>query len=116
VRVPVSWLLEHVQLPPDGAPLTADAVGEALIRVGLEVEDVVPIPATTGPLVVGRVASIEELTEFKKPIRYCRVDVGPEHNDTEGDGAGTRGIVCGATNFVEGDLVVGGVPGGVFSR
>ena len=46
MRVPVSWLLEHVQLPPDGAPLTADAVGEALIRVGLEVEDVLPIPRT----------------------------------------------------------------------
>ena len=113
MRVPVSWLLEHVQLPPDGVPLTADAVGEALIRVGLEVEDVLPIPATTGPLVVGRVASIEELAEFKKPIRYCRVDVGPEHNDTEGDGAGTRGIVCGATNFVEGDLVVAALPGAV---
>ncbi|PVZ08855.1 phenylalanine--tRNA ligase subunit beta [Actinomycetospora cinnamomea] len=116
MRVPVSWLLQHVDLPPDGVP-SADAVGEALIRVGLEVEDVAPIPATTGPLVVGRVRSIEELTEYKKPIRYCRVDVGPEHGDTggdaEGEGAGTRGIVCGATNFVEGDLVVVALPGAV---
>jgi len=124
VRVPVSWLLQHVDLPDDGVP-SADAVAEALIRVGLEVEDVAPIPVTTGPLVVGRVRSIEELTAYKKPIRYCRVDVGDEaqrsstievgaeHNDDEGDGAGTRGIVCGATNFVEGDLVVVALPGAV---
>lgn len=120
MRVPVSWLLEHVDLSSDeadGPAPTADAVAEALIRVGLEVEDVVPVPATTGPLVVGRVASIEELTEFKKPIRYCRVDVGPEHNETDGDadgetgGGGSRGIVCGATNFAEGDLVVVALPG-----
>ncbi|GAA4943829.1 phenylalanyl-tRNA synthetase beta subunit [Actinomycetospora succinea] len=112
MRVPVSWLLEHVDLSSqEGPELSADAVGEALIRVGLEVEDVVPVPTTTGPLVVGRVASIEELTEFKKPIRYCRVDVGPEHNEADGDHAGTRGIVCGATNFAEGDLVVVALPG-----
>ncbi|GAA4804061.1 phenylalanine--tRNA ligase subunit beta [Actinomycetospora chlora] len=108
MRVPVSWLLEHVDLPAEQA-LSADAVGEALIRVGLEVEDVVPIPASTGPLVVGRVASVEELTEYKKPIRYCRVDVGSAHNED----SGTRGIVCGATNFAEGDLVVVALPGAV---
>ncbi len=51
----------------------------------------------TGPLTIGRVTEIEELTEFKKPIRACKVDVGePEPRD----------IVCGATNFAVGDLVV----------
>ena len=30
----------------------------------------------TGPVVLGRVLEIEELTQFKKPIRYCQVDVG----------------------------------------
>ena len=30
----------------------------------------------TGPLVVGRVLEIEELTGFKKPIRWCQVDAG----------------------------------------
>ena len=58
--------------------------------------------------VLGRVLEIEELTQFKKPIRYCRVDVGAEHND---DGGDSRGIVCGATNFAEGDLVVVALPG-----
>lgn len=119
MRVPVSWLLEHVDLPAES--VTAEAVGEALIRVGLEVEDVLPIPASTGPLVVGRVAAIEELTEFKKPIRYCRVDVGGgarrsstvEVGGEHDEDSGTRGIVCGATNFVEGDLVVVALPGAV---
>ncbi|WP_156669685.1 hypothetical protein, partial [Mycobacterium sp. E3339] len=60
-------------------------------RIGHEVEDVVTLGPVEGPLTVGRVAGIEELTGFKKPIRACRVDVGePEPRD----------IVCGATNFV----------------
>ena len=29
-----------------------------------------------GPLTVGRVVEIDELTEFKKPIRAVKVDVG----------------------------------------
>jgi phenylalanyl-tRNA synthetase beta chain len=50
------------------------------------------------------VRSIEELTGFKKPIRYCLVDVG---NDQP------QGVVCGARNFAEGDLVVVSLPGAV---
>ena len=46
---------------------------------------------------IGRVAEIEELAEFKKPIRAVKVDVG------ESD---LRDIVCGATNFAVDDLVV----------
>jgi phenylalanyl-tRNA synthetase beta chain len=102
MRAPVSWLAEHVELP-DG--LSARELGEALIRVGLEVERVESLAdGIGGPLVVGRVLSVEELTEFKKPIRYCLVEVGePE----------PRGIVCGARNFAEGDLVVVALPGAV---
>ena len=70
---------------------------QALIRVGHEVEDIINLGPVTGPLTVGRVTAIEELTEFKKPIRACRVDVGD---------AADRDIVCGATNFVVGDLIV----------
>ncbi len=79
MRVPVSWLREYVDAPTDAAVLE-----EALVRVGLEVEEIVDLRATvTGPLVVGQVASITELTEFKKPIRHCLVEVGedepPQH-------------------------------------
>lgn len=51
---------------------------QALIRVGHEVEDILTLGPVTGPLKIGRVVEIEELTEFKKPIRACKVDVGEE--------------------------------------
>ena len=58
MRVPLSWLAAHV----DGLPTDADAVGEAFVRVGLEVEDVHRGQELRGPLVAGRVVEIEELT------------------------------------------------------
>jgi phenylalanyl-tRNA synthetase beta chain len=110
VRVPVSWLAERLDLPEsdDTRPL-ADRFADAFVRVGLEVEEVEPVGRLTGPIVVGRVRQVEELTEFKKPIRYCQVQV------LEDDSAehAVRGIVCGARNFVEGDLVVVALPGAV---
>ena len=102
MRVSLSWLREHVDLPAD---LDADGLEKALVKVGLEVEELTDAGATVrGPLVVGRVESIEELTGLKKPIRYCLVDVGGEV---------PQGIVCGARNFAEGDLVVVALPGAV---
>ncbi|HEX4721575.1 MAG TPA: phenylalanine--tRNA ligase subunit beta [Pseudonocardiaceae bacterium] len=105
MRVPVSWLTERLELPAydDGVSL-ADRFAEAFTRVGIEVEEVTALGDVIGPLVVGRVVEIEELTGFKKPIRYCQVQAGPDDDSI-------RGIVCGATNFVEGDLVVVAVPG-----
>ena len=113
MRVPLSWLLEHVELPTDdGGRPDADEVADTLVRVGFEVEGVEPLETVTGPLVVGRVVAVEELTDYKKPIRWCRVDVGPEHNEEAAAGEpGSRGIVCGASNFAVGDLVVAALPG-----
>ena len=101
MKVPVSWLSEHVDLPAGTGVEELDA---AFVRQGLEVEEVLTAPSTTGPLVVGRVLEIEELTGFKKPIRYCQVDVGNQI---------PQGIVCGARNFAVGDLVVVALPGAV---
>src|SRR6185437_9908206 len=102
MRAAVSWIAEHVALP---AELTARELGDALVRVGLEVERVESAAdGLGGPIVVGRVLAITELTDFKKPIRFCQVDVGE---------AEPRGIVCGARNFAEGDLVVAALPGSV---
>src|SRR5206468_3242610 len=42
--------------------------------------------------------------------RFCLVEVAEPDEDVE-PSARTRGIVCGATNFVEGDLVVVALPG-----
>jgi len=104
MRAPMEWLRELVALPAD---VDGRAVAERLIAAGLEVESVdVAGGDITGPLIVGRVEAIEELTDFKKPIRWCQVDVGGGHG-------GVRGIVCGARNFAVGDLVVVALPGAV---
>lgn len=101
MRAPVTWLRELVDIP-EGEH--GRDIAERLIRAGLEVETVETLgEGVVGELVVGRVESIEELTEFKKPIRWCQVNVG----------AATRGIICGARNFHVGDLVVVAVPGTV---
>ncbi|MFC1415913.1 phenylalanine--tRNA ligase subunit beta [Streptacidiphilus cavernicola] len=106
MRVPLSWLREYVDLP---AGETGRDVADRLVRAGLEVETVEQVGADLkGPLVVGRVLAIEELTGFKKPIRYCQVDVG----DANGHG-GPQNIVCGARNFAVGDKVVVVLPGAV---
>lgn len=106
MRAPLSWLREYVELP---AGVTGRALAAELIAAGLEVETVEQAGADiAGPLVVGEVLAFEELTGFKKPIRYCQVDVG----DANGTGE-PQNIVCGATNFAAGDRVVVILPGGV---
>ncbi|MCU0301356.1 MAG: phenylalanine--tRNA ligase subunit beta [Candidatus Nanopelagicales bacterium] len=112
MRAPLSWIRRYAPVPADQA---GRDVAARLIAAGLEVETVHVLGAdVTGPLVVGRVLSVEELTEFRKPIRYCRVAVGPGNGEVV-DGAVTdeRGIICGASNFMAGDLVVVALPGAV---
>ncbi|MFC7217858.1 phenylalanine--tRNA ligase subunit beta [Streptomyces polyrhachis] len=106
MRVPLSWLREYVDLP---ASATGRDVQAKLIPAGLEVETVEQLGADLkGPLVVGKVLAIEELTDFKKPIRWCQVDVG----DANGTGE-PQNLVCGARNFAVGDKVVVVLPGAV---
>jgi phenylalanyl-tRNA synthetase beta chain len=102
MRVPYSWLREVVSAGAPGWDVTPADLELTLVRIGHEVEDVVTLGPVDGPLAVARVTDIEELTEFKKPIRACLVDVGEQQ---------PREIVCGATNFVVGDLVVVALPG-----
>jgi phenylalanyl-tRNA synthetase beta chain len=102
MRVPYTWLREVVSAGAPGWDVPAADLEEALIRIGHEVEQVIPLGPVSGPLMMGRVIDIEELAEFKKPIRACKVDVGVSE---------PRDIVCGATNFAVGDLVVVALPG-----
>ncbi|MER6026811.1 phenylalanine--tRNA ligase subunit beta [Streptomyces sp. NPDC001851] len=104
MRVPLSWLREYVDLP---ATETGRDVQEKLVSAGLEVETVEQLGADLkGPLVVGQVLTIEELEGFKKPIRFCTVDVGQANGTGE-----PQEIVCGARNFAVGDKVVVVLPG-----
>ncbi|MDL9938937.1 phenylalanine--tRNA ligase subunit beta [Gordonia sp. ABSL1-1] len=104
MRAPQSWYTEVLrQGDPQWSATTAE-IDAGFVRVGFEIEDIDVFPQITGPLVIGRVVAIEELTEFKKPIRFCQVEVGEDQ---------PRDIVCGARNFAEGDLIVAALPGTV---
>ena len=99
MRVPVSWLRTLVP----GLTASADELAAALLRAGLEVEQVHRYGGDVSGVVTGEVLDVEDLTEFKKPIRYCHVSVGDR----------THEVVCGATNFVAGDRVAFATPGAV---
>lgn len=99
MRVPVSWLRELVP----GLTASADEIAAELVRLGLEVEQVHRYGADVTGVVTGEVLDVEELTEFKKPIRYCHVRIGDR----------THEVVCGATNFAVGDRVAFATPGAV---
>lgn len=99
--VPLRWLADHVALPAGATP---EQVAADLVRVGLE-EEAIHGPQVTGPLVVGRVLSVQpEKQKNGKTINWCQVDVGEPT---------PRGIVCGAHNFGAGDHVVVALPGSV---
>ena len=80
MRVPVSWLRELVDLPTE---LSGRQIADRLINAGLEVETVDQVGVDlSGPLVIGRVIDfVEEEHSNGKTVRWCRVDVGTEHNE-----------------------------------
>ncbi|MSZ66793.1 MAG: phenylalanine--tRNA ligase subunit beta, partial [Actinobacteria bacterium] len=102
MKIPISWIREFVNVPSD---ISLSTLESAFVNVGFEVEEIVVTGSDlTGPLVVAKVESIEELSGNKKPIRYVGLDCGE---------AQIRFVICGATNFVVGDLVVAALPGAV---
>ena len=102
MRAPLSWIKEFVEIPKS---VTPEQISDALIRVGFEVEEIIKQGVDlTGPLVFAKVLSIEELKEHKKPIRYVGLDCGEKE---------TRYVICGATNFDVGDVIVAALPGAV---
>lgn len=102
MKVPLSWLAEHVEM---GDAKTPHDVMAALVRVGLEEEGTIG-GDLKGPIVVGEVLEFQEEEQSNgKTIRWCQVRVA-----TEGDDA-VRGVVCGARNFFVGDKVVVTLPG-----
>src|SRR5580693_8403352 len=108
MRVPLSWLREYAPVPE---PVDASDVGRRLTAAGLEVEAIEQVGHDIRGVVVGQVLAIDELTEFKKPIRYCRVAVSEEELTGPQDKA--AGVICGATNFAVGDRIAYAQPGAV---
>lgn len=109
--VTVEWLSDHVDVP---VGLDAQKLAADLVRVGLEEESIV-VPRVTGPLVVGRVLSfVPEEQKNGKVINWCQIDVGDFNPvDEQGSPLPARGIICGAKNFKENDLVVVALSGAV---
>lgn len=107
MKTPLSWITEYVDVPDH---VTTDELTARLTLTGLKLEGIAsPGAEITGPLVVGRVLTMEpEPQKNGKTINWCTVDVG----DANGTGE-PQGIVCGAHNFAPGDLVVVVLPGGV---
>ncbi len=102
MKLPLSWLAEFITFPKSFK--VEDAVA-AFVKVGFEVEEVInPAEKIKGPLKVGEVLSIEELSGLRKPIRYVGLDLGERE---------TRFVICGATNFQVGDQVVVALPGAI---
>jgi len=108
MRVPLSWLRQYAPVPE-----TVDAadVARRLTAAGLEVETVEQVGHDIRGVVVGQVLTVEELTEFKKPIRYCRVAVSEA--ELTGPPQEAAGVICGAANFAAGDRVAFAQPGAV---
>jgi phenylalanyl-tRNA synthetase beta chain len=100
MRAPLSWLLEYAAVEPG---TDAAEVARRLTAAGLEVESVERVGYEISGVIVAEVAEIEELTEFKKPIRYVRVNTG----------SGEQHVICGAVNFAVGDRVPLALPGSV---
>jgi phenylalanyl-tRNA synthetase beta chain len=106
MRVPISWLREYAPIP---APVDAHEAGRRLTAAGLEVEAVEQVGHDVHGVIVAQVLTIEELTGFKKPIRYCRVATSDA--ELTADPATVTGVICGATNFTAGDRVAFAAPG-----
>jgi phenylalanyl-tRNA synthetase beta chain len=102
MRVPLSWLAEYAAL---GEPLPEPGdVARRLTAAGLEVETFEQAGYDISGVVVAEVTQIEELTGFRKPIRYCQVSTGTGE---------PRSVICGAVNFAVGDRVPFAPPGAV---
>jgi phenylalanyl-tRNA synthetase beta chain len=113
MRAPVSWIRDYVELPDD---VTTEQLAARLTSLGLKLESIHrPGDAITGPLVVGRVLTMQpEPQKNGKTINWCKVDVGSAADHLVGDDHDEGvGIVCGAHNFAPGDRVVVVLPGGV---
>src|SRR3990170_210873 len=107
MKAPLSWILDYVDVP---GGTTTEALTDRLTLTGLKLEAIEsPGRDITGPLVIGRVLTMEpEPQKNGKTINWCTVDVGAANGTGE-----PQGIVCGAHNFAEGDLVVVCLPGAV---
>ena len=98
MKLSISWIKEYVELSKN---INDQQIINKLVELGFEIEGEEIFGPVKGDLKVGKVKEIQELNEFKKPIRYCKVDIGNKILE----------IICGARNFKVDDLVIVAPPG-----
>jgi phenylalanyl-tRNA synthetase beta chain len=90
MKLPLSWLTEHVHLTD-----SVEGIAETLVRLGHEVEGIETPRASVRGVKVGQILSKEKHPDADK-LSLLKVDVGE---------AEPLGIVCGATNMGAWDKV-----------
>ena len=82
MKFPISWLKDHLETDAD-----LNAITDAMVRVGLEVEEVADPASALAPITVGYVAGAERHPDADK-LQVCTVETKD----------GSQQIVCGAPN------------------
>jgi phenylalanyl-tRNA synthetase beta chain len=95
MRVPLSWLGEHVDVDVPAATLA-----ERLTFAGIEVETIHRVGDDLAGIVTARVLEVEPHPDADRLV-LVRIDAGGED----------RSVVCGARNFAPGDVVPWAAPG-----
>src|SRR5262245_15540483 len=97
MRVPLSWLSDHVHL--NGVP--AHTLADKLTFAGLEIEAISHVGADVGGVITARVLEVRRHPDADR-LALVRVDAG---------GGDEREVVCGAHNYRPGDVVPLASPG-----
>jgi phenylalanyl-tRNA synthetase beta chain len=95
MRVPLSWLADHVDVE-----VPAETLAERLTFAGIEIETIHRVGDDLAGIVTARVLEVEPHPDADRLV-LVRIDAGGDD----------RWVVCGARNFAPGDVVPWAAPG-----
>jgi phenylalanyl-tRNA synthetase beta chain len=95
MRVPLSWLADHVDVDVSAATLA-----ERLTFAGIEIETIHRVGDDLAGILTARVLEVTQHPDADRLV-LVRIDAGGEE----------RAVVCGARNFAPGDVVPWAAPG-----